>query len=54
VELLKKLDENIGDVWSNELMVLMYEFKDGVNKYLSTAHSKMKSLADVIAFNKAN
>ncbi|HWZ02484.1 MAG TPA: amidase [Mucilaginibacter sp.] len=34
--------------------VLLYEFKDGLNKYLSTANSKVKSLADVIAFNKQN
>lgn len=34
--------------------VLQYEFKDGVNKYLKTANAKVKTLADVIAFNKAN
>jgi amidase len=34
--------------------VLLYEFKDGVNKYLSTANAKMKTLADVIAYNKQN
>jgi amidase len=38
----------------SEYQVLMYEFKDGLNKYLSTSNSKMKSLADVIAFNIAN
>ena len=32
--------------------VLLYEFKDGVNKYLSTANAKVKTLAEVIAFNK--
>jgi amidase len=37
-----------------ENAVLQYEFKDGLNKYLSTANSKIKSLADVIAFNKQN
>jgi amidase len=37
-----------------EFNVLLYEFKDGLNKYLSTANSKMKSLANVMAFNKAN
>jgi len=31
--------------------VLQYEFKDGVNKYLAKANSKMKSLADVIKYN---
>ena len=37
-----------------EFEVLKYEFKDGVNKYLSTANAKVKTLADVIAFNKKN
>ena len=37
-----------------EFDVLKYEFKYGLNKYLSTANSSIKSLADVIAFNKAN
>lgn len=37
-----------------EFTVLLYEFKDGLNKYLSKANSKMKNLSDVIAFNKQN
>lgn len=37
-----------------ELDVLEYEFKDGLNKYLATANAKVKTLADVIAFNKAH
>lgn len=37
-----------------ETTVLQYEFKDGVNKYLATANSKVKSLQDVIDFNKKN
>jgi amidase len=37
-----------------EYTVLQYEFKDGVNKYLSGANAKVKTLADVIAFNKSN
>ncbi len=41
-------------VGSDEYKVLEYEFKDGVNKYLSTANSKMKNLQDVINFNKQN
>ena len=39
---------------SAEFEVLKYEFKDGLNKYLATANSKMKSLQDVINFNKQN
>jgi amidase len=37
-----------------EYSVLLYEFKDGVNKYLAQAKAPIKTLADVIAFNKAN
>ncbi len=39
-----------------ELDVLLYEFKDGLNKYLASRGStaKVRSLADVIAFNTAN
>jgi amidase len=37
-----------------EYSVLLYEFKDGVNKYLAQAKAPVKNLADVIAFNKAN
>ena len=45
---------NIKDAGKNEFTVLIYEFKDGVNNYLSKANCKMKSLADVVAFNKKN
>ncbi len=41
----------IGDA---EFDVLLYEFKDGVNKYLAQAKAPVKTLADVITFNKAN
>ncbi len=50
IELVKETAK-LGDA---ELNVLKYEFKDGVNKYLSTANAKVKTLADVIAFNKQN
>ncbi|HUS02755.1 MAG TPA: amidase [Chitinophagaceae bacterium] len=50
IELLKETGKLSGD----ELTVLKYEFKDGVNKYLSTTSAKVKTLADVIAFNKQN
>lgn len=42
------------DAGSGEFTVLQYEFKDGVNKYLSTANAKVKTLAEVITFNKQN
>jgi amidase len=38
----------------SEFEVLKYEFKDGVDKYLSTANAKVKSLQDVINYNKQN
>ncbi len=50
IELLKETNK----LGADELNVLKYEFKDGVNKYLSTANAKVKSLAEVIAFNKQN
>lgn len=50
IELQKKLNDT-GDA---EFLVLQYEFKDGVNKYLSNANAKVKSLKDVIEFNKQN
>jgi amidase len=37
-----------------EFDVLLYEFKEGVNKYLAQPYTPVKTLAEVIAFNKAN
>ncbi|GGH02455.1 amidase [Mucilaginibacter phyllosphaerae] len=48
IELFKQLK----DIGGAEFTVLLYEFKDGVNRYLGKANSKMKTLADVIAFNQ--
>jgi amidase len=44
------------EFWSSTLLVLQYEFKATLNEYLqSTAPGvKTRSLADLIAFNKAN
>jgi amidase len=50
IELVKSIYE-LGDA---EFTVLQYEFKDGVNRYLSQANSSMKTLKDVIAFNQKN
>jgi amidase len=47
VELLK----SVRVIGSAEFDVLLYEFKDGLNKYLATANTNIKSLADVIKFN---
>lgn len=41
--------------WNDaELDVLLYEFKDGLNGYLAASRSAQKSLAAVIAWNRAN
>ncbi|GAO44582.1 amidase [Flavihumibacter petaseus] len=46
--------DSISKLGDAEFTVMKYEFKSGVNKYLAAANGKMKSLQDVIAFNKAN
>ncbi|MDO7853097.1 amidase [Hymenobacter convexus] len=48
---LNKLINPLGEA---EFDVLLYEFKDGVNKYLAGADATVKNLADVIAYNKAH
>ncbi|WP_240098968.1 amidase [Thermomonas flagellata] len=37
-----------------EMDVLLYEFKDGLNRYLAGADTPYKTLADLIAYNKAH
>ncbi len=39
---------------NDEFDMMKYEFKDGLNHYLATSNSKMKSLADVVKFDKQN
>lgn len=48
VEYLAELQKN-GDA---EFDVLKFEFKDGLNKYLSTSNAKVRSLQDVIDYNR--
>lgn len=48
---IMKMIEKAGAV---EYTMMLFEFKDGLNKYLSTTNAKVKSLTDVIAFNKTN
>jgi amidase len=50
VEFVKKLS-SIDD---NEYKVLQYEFKEGLNSYLAQADAGVKSLSDLIAYNKAH
>jgi amidase len=51
---IKEFDDK--DIGANEFAVLLTEFKAGLNDYLrsSPAPIPVRSLADVIAFNKAN
>lgn len=46
--------ERVKAISKDEYSVLQFQFKDGVNKYLSTANAKVKSLAEVIKFNSEN
>jgi amidase len=46
--------EKINPLGKYENEILQTEFKDGVNKYLAKCNIKIKTVADVIAFNKAN
>jgi amidase len=48
VEVMKKINE----LGPNELEVLKYEFKDGLNQYLANARAEVKSLKDLIAYNR--
>jgi amidase len=46
--------DKINALGADEFEVMQYEFKDGVNKYLGTANAKVKTLQEVIDFNKSN
>ena len=45
---------NLNKFGDAEYEVLLYEFKAGLNKYLSTATTKYKTLSELIEFNKIN
>ena len=49
-----ELIQQINPLGKDEFLVLQYEFKDGLNRYLAAAHATPKTLADIVAFNKAN
>ena len=46
--------DKISKLGDAEFELMKYEFKDGLNKYLATANAKVKTLKDVIDFNKTN
>jgi amidase len=60
IEKLKELGAQVIEIELQKEMrainasVLQPEFKAGVNAYLATANAKVKTLTEVIAFNKAN
>src|SRR5688572_9803656 len=47
------VDVQLGAPGGEQIEVLLYEFKDGLNKYLATSTSAQKSLAALIAWNRA-
>jgi amidase len=46
--------EKVRGISGDEYNVLLYEFKDGLNKYLAGVEVPVKSLVNVIEFNKKN
>lgn len=62
VETMRKAGATVVDVQmptaaqlgAAEIEVLLYEFKDGLNRYLAASRSSRRSLAAVISWNQAN
>ncbi len=46
--------EKYNDLGNHEFEIMKYEFKDGLNRYLGASTSNMRSLEDIIRFNKQN
>ena len=49
-----EIREKIRPLSGDEFEVLQYEFKAGLNRYLAQANARVKSLEQVIAFNKTH
>ena len=49
-----QFSENLSKLGDDRLLVLLYEFKTDLNKYLAGRGSKYKTLADLIKFNEEN
>ncbi len=49
-----EIHDKISELSQDEFLVLKYEFKDGLNRYLANANAKVKSSKDVIEFNIKN
>ena len=48
------INVKLPDAGGAQLEILLYEFKDGLNRYLAGSSSAQKSLAALIAWNQAN
>lgn len=46
--------EQVDKLGNSEFELMQYEFKDGLNKYLAASKAPVRSLEEVIAFNKKN
>ena len=46
--------DKLKGISGKEYTVLLYQFKDGINKYLAASNATVKTLKDVIEFNKQN
>jgi len=46
--------EPFNKIVKDEFLLMQYEFKDGLNKYLASTNAAVKSLEDVLKFNKQN
>lgn len=46
--------EKINKLGDSEFLLMQYEFKDGLNKYLAGTNAPVKTLAAIIEFNKKN
>ena len=46
--------DNVNALENDEVELMKYEFKYGVNNYLSNTNAKVKTLSEVIAYNKQN
>ncbi|MDH3350861.1 MAG: amidase [Gammaproteobacteria bacterium] len=53
-EVVESIQIDTSDMDEAEYTVLLYEFKDDLNRYLATSGAPLRSLADIIEFNDAN
>ena len=53
-EVIRDIAVDVGDAYADELEVLYYEFKAGLNAYLADAGTGLETIDDVIEWNDAN